>query len=96
VDNTGNLYVADVFNNIIRIGYRPIAITSSGTAFGFSVGKFGFELAGPAGKAVVVEASSDLMNWAPIWTNTFMVGTLQFADPNSGVNARRFYRAQRR
>jgi hypothetical protein len=44
---------------------------------------------------VVVDFSSDLVSWLPIWTNTFMVGALQFSDPDSGVYPKRFYRARR-
>jgi len=37
----------------------------------FSQGRFGFVLSGPAGQPVVPEASTDLVNWLPLWTNTF-------------------------
>jgi hypothetical protein len=95
VDSKGTLYVADWSYNTIRKGYRPLEIASSGTNFGFSSGQFGFALTGPAGQAVVVDASTDLANWLPLWTNTFMVGALQFSDPNSGVYPNRFYRVRR-
>ena len=92
VDAAGNLYVADTANNAIRKGYQVLAITSSGPNFGFSGGQFGFNLTGAAGQLVVVDASSDLVSWLPIWTNTF-VGPLNFSDPQSGVSSNRFYRA---
>jgi hypothetical protein len=95
VDSAGNVYVADGFNYAIRKGYRPLAITSCGAGFGFSGGQFGFALTGPAGQAVVVEASTDLVSWLPLWTNIFMVGPLQFSDPDSGSYSERFYRAHR-
>jgi hypothetical protein len=95
VDGAGNLYVADGYNMTIREGYRPVALTSSGAGFGFSGGMFGFAVTGPAGQAAVVEASTDLVSWLPLWTNTFMVGPLQFSDPNSGSYSQRFYRARR-
>jgi hypothetical protein len=95
VDSEGTLYVAEWWNNTIRQGYRPLAIASSGENVGFSSGQFGFTLTGPAGQAVVVDFSNDLANWLPIWTNTFMVGALQFSDPNSGAYSNRFYRARR-
>jgi hypothetical protein len=46
----------------------------------------------PAGRLVVVEASTDLVNWLPLWTNTF-AGSLNFNDPRSGVSSNHFYRA---
>jgi hypothetical protein len=59
---------------------------------GFNLGQLSFNLTGPAGHLVVVEASSDLVSWLSIWTNTF-AGTLNFSDPASGVSSNRFYRA---
>jgi len=60
--------------------------------FTFNGGQFGINLTGPAGRLVVVEASTDLERWLPIWTNTF-AGALNFSDPQSGVYSNRFYRA---
>jgi hypothetical protein len=95
VDSQGTLYVADWYYNTIHLGYRPVAIVSSAESLGMSSGQFGFALTGPAGQPIVVDYSTDLANWLPIWTNTFMVGVLQFSDPYSGVYPNRFYRARR-
>ena len=92
VDKAGNLYVADSANNTIRKGYPALTILSSGPGFGFKGSKFGFNLTGPDGRSVVVEASADLMSWLPIWTNT-LTGALIFSDPLSGTTSSRFYRA---
>jgi hypothetical protein len=78
----------------LRKGYVenvPAVIVTSARGFGFNLGQFGFNLTGPAGKVVVVEASSELVTWLPIWTNTF-AGALNFSDPQSGVYSNRFYR----
>ena len=91
VDSEGNLYVADWGNSTIRKGYPALVITSSGPSFGFNGGQFGFDLTGPAGKVVVVEASTDLVSWLPLWTNT-LASPLHFADPESGATSTRFYR----
>ncbi len=96
VDSAGNVYVADTQNNTIRKGYPtnvPAGIVTLGPDFGFSGGQFGFNLTGPAGQLVVVEASTDLVSWLPLWTNTF-AGALNFSDPQSGVYSNRFYRAR--
>ena len=68
-------------------------ILNSGPEFGFDGGQFGFNLTGPAGRSLVVEASTDLVSWLPLWTNTF-TGALNFSDPQSGVYSNRFYRAR--
>jgi hypothetical protein len=70
VDSAGNVYVADTGNNTIRKGYPAPRILNSGPGFGFNGGQFGFNLTGPAGQLVVVEASTDLVSWLPIGTNT--------------------------
>jgi DNA-binding beta-propeller fold protein YncE len=95
VDSAGNVYVADSGNNTIRKGYPenvPAVIVTSAPGFGFKGGQFGFNLTGPVGRFVVVEASRDLVSWLPVWTNNF-AGTLKFSDPQSGIYSNRFYRA---
>jgi sugar lactone lactonase YvrE len=93
VDGSGNVYVADQYNDTIRKGHPAFVILTSVPGFGFSGGHFGFDLMGPAGQLVVVEISTDLVSWLPVWTNTFGLGTLPFSDPQSGLPAQRFYRA---
>ena len=88
VDSAGNLYVADFYFNTIRKGYPPPKILNSG----FTGAQFGFDLTGPTGKSVVIDASADLVNWLPLLTNTF-AGALNFSDPQSGAYSSRFYRA---
>jgi len=88
LDGLGNVYVADTGNRTIRKGFPAPMILNSG----FNEGQFGFNLTGPSGRLVVVEASTDLVNWLPIWTNTF-AGPLNFIDAQSGVTSNRFYRA---
>jgi sugar lactone lactonase YvrE len=91
MDSAGNLYVADYYFNTIRKGFPAPRILN----FGFNLGQFRFDLTGPTGRSVVVEASSDLASWLPLWTNTF-AGALNFSDLQSGVSSNRFYRAQLR
>jgi len=95
VDSTGNIYVSDSGNGTLRKGYPAPRILNSGPGFGFTGGQFGFNFTGPQGKLVVVEASSDLLSWLPIWTNTFTFpAALDFSDPQSGTSSTRFYRAR--
>ncbi len=88
VDGDGNVYVADFYYNTIRKGFPAPMILNSR----FNVGQFSFDLTGPVGYSVVVEASTDLVNWLPIWTNIFGAGALDFGDPQSGISSNRFYR----
>ena len=91
VDSDGNIYVADFYLNTIRKGYPPPAILTPG----FNLGQFGFVLTGPSGQPVVVEASTDLVSWLTIWTNTF-TGTINFKDPQTDLSSNRFYRTRTR
>ncbi len=89
VDSGGNIYVADTSNNTIRKGYPALRILNSG----FNRSQFTLYLSGPMGQLMVVEASSDLVSWLPLWTNIFVID-LNFSDPQSSAYARRFYRAR--
>jgi hypothetical protein len=60
---------------------------------GFTNGVFGFDISGPSGSSVVIQASADLQTWIPLQTNLLGSGPLYFSDPQSPANVRRFYRA---
>jgi hypothetical protein len=76
----------------LRITASALAI-DTGPDFGFKAGQFGFTVTGPVSPLVLVEASTNLLNWLPISTNTFS-GALSFTDPQSGGLSKRFYRAR--
>jgi len=92
-DAKGVVYVADTQNSAIRKGTLvvdvPVIIASS---VAFSNSHLGFNLTGTQGTQVVVQVSSNLVNWLPVWTNMFGAGPLPFGDPQ-GVSPKRFYRA---
>jgi hypothetical protein len=92
VDNAGNIYVADTYNHTIRKGIRTTSILTASLGFGGAV--FRFDVTGPYGRALVVDASTNLVNWLPIMTNIFGTGPLPFSDPQSGMYSRRYYRAR--
>jgi hypothetical protein len=78
---------------IITAVPTPLAITT-GAAFGFANGVFGFNVTGPSGSNVVIQASTDLQTWIPLQTNLLGNGPLYFSDAQSPANVQRFYRAQ--
>ncbi|HTY86161.1 MAG TPA: Ig-like domain-containing protein [Candidatus Acidoferrum sp.] len=53
-------------------------------------GRFNLTVSGASGYRYVVEASTDLVNWVPVATNT---APFTFADPQTASFAQRFYRA---
>lgn len=66
----------------------PVAPTMSTVPL--SAGKFGFNIAGTAGAQYVVQASTNLVDWAAIQTNA---APFTFVDTNTAAFSRRFFRA---
>jgi len=71
----------------------PVILTSDGL-FGFGTNGFGFNLSAAAGQTIVVEASTNLLNWAPLATNLMGSGPFYFSGPATGAFPARFYRAR--
>jgi len=61
---------------------------------GLSGGKFTMELTNLIGQGpVVISASTNLLQWIPIYTNPSGYGTASFTDSNAGAFPHRYYRA---
>ena len=54
----------------------------------------GYNVCGSAGSTVVIDASGDLLNWAPVVTNLLPSGPLPFNEPAATSFSQRFYRAR--
>src|SRR6266542_3700098 len=61
---------------------------------GVKPGGFGFTLTFLTNQTIVVEVSTNLMNWQPIWTNAPSGASAEFVDPEWLQQPRRFYRAR--
>lgn len=70
--------------NILAVA--PATLTSTMRADG----KFSLTVNSGSGNQSVVEASTDLINWTPVYTNT---ASFTFVDDQTGQFAKRFYRA---
>jgi hypothetical protein len=55
-------------------------------------GRFALTAVGPEGHALVVETSTDLIQWVPVSTNHIVNGTLQFEASESPLTGWRFFR----
>jgi hypothetical protein len=82
VANLVNTIVSNVVNTASFVA-GTVGMTTSG---------FQFKLAGPTGSNVVVQASSDMIHWTSISTNTFASGLVNFTDPAAKTNVFRYYR----
>ena len=71
----------------------PQIITSDGS-FGFLTNQFGFNLSGAAGQTIVVDGSTNLVDWTPLFTNTVGGNPFYFCDPAWTNFPWRFYRAR--
>jgi len=59
-----------------------------------SSGNLQFNLSGSAGRSYVIEASTNLVNWSPLTTNSPASNLLQFIDGTSTNYPSRFYRGR--
>jgi sugar lactone lactonase YvrE len=103
-DNAANYFVV-VTNNYggvtsavatLTVTIPPPQIIAGGTNFGFTTNGsgFGFNLSGTVGQTVVVDGSTNLLNWTPLFTNTVGTNSVYFFDPTSTNFPGRFYRAR--
>jgi uncharacterized delta-60 repeat protein len=80
-------YRARVFS-----GSLPPPAIQTDSALGLPAGSFGVEFSGIAGQTVVVEASTNLLNWTALSTNALGTVPLYFGDLNATNYSQRFYR----
>jgi hypothetical protein len=72
-----------------------IVVGDSGWGFTTNQFGFGFNVRSAVGQTVIVEGSTNLTDWTPIFTNIFESGgSFQFSDPAWTNFQGRFYRAR--
>jgi hypothetical protein len=72
----------------------PVSFVTDGNAPRYSGGTLTLQLTNLAGQGqVVIAASTDLLQWAPVFTNPSGFGTFTYTDSVAGTFPRRFYRA---
>jgi hypothetical protein len=84
--NYGGLPTVELFN--------PPQINSVGSNVGVQSDAFSFTVTGGSNQTIVVEGSTNLVNWQPVWTNTLSGTNVVFTDPQWSNYPSRFYRAQ--
>jgi hypothetical protein len=78
----------------VTIPTTPPQIIAGGTNFGFLTNQFGFNLNGAFGQTIIVDGSTNLLNWTPLSTNTANGSPFYFYDPTWTNFPWRFYRAR--
>ena len=69
-------------------------IITGDSSFGVHSNQFGFSLSGAVGQTIVVDGSTDLVGWTPLFTNIVLSSPFYFFDPASTNYPSRFYRAR--
>ena len=88
---TGSGWFVESTNRVVIA--PEILVGDSG--FGFHPDHFGFNVLAAIGQVVVIEASTDFVQWTPIQTNLVTAsGLFPFVDPQSRLFPHRFYRAR--
>ncbi|MGO8696666.1 MAG: beta strand repeat-containing protein [Limisphaerales bacterium] len=90
----GTNFSSDVAEALLSGPPAYLAIITTNSMFGFTNGAFGFDVSGPSGSNVVIQASTNLQTWIPLQTNLLGSGLLYFSDSQSHTNRARFYRVQ--
>jgi hypothetical protein len=79
---------------VINVAASAPQIMATDGVLGFAANQFGFNVSGPVGQTVVVDGSSNLVNWIPLFTNPAAGTPFYFFDPASTNLGWRFYRAR--
>jgi hypothetical protein len=78
----------------LTLNWQPVALAFQLSAPMLTGGSGSqMSLQGPAGKTYTIEASTDLVSWTPVATNTLSGTNWTFVVPTSTNYTKRFYRA---
>lgn len=91
------IYVIGAFGLYRLFGTLPTTVVpqpsfSAGTAVKLPNGQFGFTTCGQPGQTLVIQASTNLVNWDSISTNTVVSGCIDFLDTQAPQIPNRYYR----
>jgi len=76
------------------LGAKALAQYAGEGQGGVRSSRFGFNVSGSSGQTLVVEGSTNLLQWLPLRTNTLGSGPFYFSDPGTAAFPWRFYRAR--
>jgi hypothetical protein len=98
--NQAGLYsvvVSNIYGSVIAsasLVVQPFIFTAGGTNLSLTSNGFQLQLNGIfASQSMVIYASSDMVSWLPIFTNSPTTGSVRYLDPAATNSSQRFYRA---
>ena len=94
VTNAYGSVTSTVATLTITIPQTPPQISVGDAEFGFLTNKFGFNVSGAFGQTIVVDGSTNLVSWTPLFTNTVFTNPFYFYDAAGTNFPWRFYRAR--
>jgi hypothetical protein len=79
---------------VLTVSRQPPLFSTVPSGFGFTNGGFQLSLSQLSGHGnVIIETSTNLIDWQPVYTNAPVLGSLQYRDVESSNFPARFYRA---
>jgi len=94
VSNSIGVVTGAVANLAVQV-YRP-SLQAEGVSSSLGTNRFSFRITGQSGLVVIIETSSNLVDWTPIQTNALVQGEFRFMDSQAKLLPARFYRARYR
>jgi hypothetical protein len=88
---TGGLLIIVSASGSSTVGTTPVI---TGVPAGMVPKGFKVQFSGPTGSNLVIQASSDMQHWAPVYTNVMTGGSLTYTDAVARTVSGRFYRAK--
>ncbi len=79
---------------VLTVNPAPPVILTDDDYFGFGANGFGFDISGVSGQTVVIEASTNFVNWSPLATNTLGTDLWYFCHADATNLPACFYRAR--
>jgi hypothetical protein len=74
----------------------PVVTADAGSPSGTGMTTKGFKIqfSAPTGSNLVIQASTDMIHWTPVWTNVVTAGSVTYTDITAKTVPGRFYRAR--
>ena len=79
--------------SVVEASSAPVIVSGS-ASLDRVINGFGFDLTASVGQTIVIETSTNLIDWQPVLTNEIDSNPLHFHDPSAITNRNGFYRVR--